>query len=58
MNDHHAVTIEVASDTKPPYAVTDAAYKALINLCADICKRNEIKELKWKGDKNLVGKPD
>lgn len=58
MNDHHAVTIEVASDTQHPYAVTDAAYKALINLCADICKRNGIKELKWRADKNLVGRPD
>lgn len=55
-NDHRAVTIEVASDTKPPYAVTEKAYKALIDLCIDICKRNNIKELKWKGDKTLVGK--
>ena len=39
-NDHRAVTIEVASDTKAPYAVTDAAYNALIQLVADICKRN------------------
>ena len=58
MNDHNAVTIEVASDTTHPYAVTDAAYKALIELVADICKRNGIKQLKWKADKSLVGKPD
>lgn len=57
-NDHRAVTIEVASDTKHPYAVNDKAYKALINLVADICKRNNIKELKWQGDKNLIGKVD
>lgn len=57
-NDHRAITIEVASDTTHPYAITDAAYKALVKLCADICKRNEIKSLKWKGDKSLVGKPD
>ena len=56
--DHRAVTIEVASDTKPPYAVTDKAYKALIELIADICKRNNIKELKWEGNKSLVGKID
>lgn len=57
-NDHRAITIEVASTTKHPYTITDEAYKALIELCADICKRNGIKELKWKGDKSLVGKPD
>lgn len=51
-NDHRAVTIEVASDTTHPYAVTDAAYNALINLCADICKRNGIKKLVWSANKN------
>lgn len=57
-NDHRAVTIEVASDTTHPYAVTDAAYNALIRLLTDICMRNDIKELKWKGDKSLIGQPD
>lgn len=57
-NDNRAVTIEVASDTTHPYAVTDAAMKALINLVADICKRNGIKQLKWKGDKSLIGQVD
>jgi len=57
-NDNRAVTIEVASDTTEPYAVTDAALKSLIKLCADICKRNGIKELKWKGDKSLIGQVD
>jgi hypothetical protein len=57
-NDNRAITIEVASDTKHPYAVTDKAYNALIDLIADICKRNGIKELKWKGDKSLVGQID
>ena len=57
-NDHRAITIEVASDSEEPYAVTDAAYKSLINLCVDICKRNNIKELKWKADKSLIGQVD
>lgn len=57
-NDHRAVTIEVASDLKHPYAVTDVVYKALIELVADICKRNDIKELKWKADKSLIGQVD
>lgn len=57
-NDHRAITIEVASDTKHPYKVTDSAYEALIDLLVDICKRNGIKELKWKADESLIGKPD
>lgn len=57
-NDNRAVTIEVASDTKDPYAVTDKAYAALIDLVTDICRRNDIKELKWKGDKSLIGQVD
>lgn len=57
-NDHRAITIEVASDTKHPYAVNDKAYKALIELLVDICQRNNIKELKWKGDKSLIGQVD
>lgn len=57
-NDRRAITIEVASDNKHPYAVNDAAYKSLINLLADICKRNNVKELKWKADKSLIGHPE
>lgn len=57
-NDHRAITIEVASDMTDPYAITDKAYKALVDLCVDICKRNDIKELKWKADKSLIGKVD
>ncbi len=57
-NDNRSVTIEVASDTTHPYAVTDAALAALIELCTDICKRNNIKQLLWKGDKNLIGQVD
>lgn len=57
-NDHRAITIECASDAKHPYAINDAVYKSLIELCADVCRRNSIKELKWKADKSLVGKID
>lgn len=46
-NDNRAVTIEVASDTKHPYAVNDRAFAALLDLVADICKRNGIKKLVW-----------
>lgn len=54
-NDNRAVTIEVASDTTHPYAVTDKAYAALLDLVTDICRRNGIKKLLWKGDKSLIG---
>lgn len=57
-NDHRAITIECASDTKHPYKINGKVYKSLIELCTDICKRNNIKELKWKGDKKLIGKVD
>lgn len=50
-NDNRAITIEVASDTKEPYAVTAKAYAALIDLLVDICKRNGIKELVWSTNK-------
>lgn len=50
-NDHRAVTIETASDNKEPYAVTDKAYAALLNLVTDICRRNGAKKLLWFGDK-------
>lgn len=51
-NDNRAITIEVASDTTEPYAVRDAAYNALIELVADICKRNGIKKLVWSTNKS------
>lgn len=57
-NDHRAVTIECACDKTAPYAINSKVYASLINLCADICKRNGIKELKWKGDKSLIGQVD
>lgn len=57
-NDNRAVTIEVASGKIEPYQITDAAMSALIELCADICKRNNIEKLLWKDDKNLIGQID
>lgn len=51
-NDNRAITIEVASDTYDPYRVNDAAYKSLIKLLVDICRRNGKKKLLWFGDKS------
>ena len=56
-NDYQAVTIEVACESKHPYAITEKAMAALIELCADICRRNGIKKLLWFGNKDLVGQP-
>lgn len=59
-NDHRAVTIEVANDggADTGWHVSSKAYASLINLVTDICKRNGIKKLLWKGDKSLIGQID
>lgn len=50
-NDNQAVTIEVAnSEYGGEWPVSDAAYEKLIDLCADICKRNGIERLNFTGD--------
>ena len=52
-NDDRAVTIEVANDGREPdWHVSDKALDSLIELCADICRRNNIKKLVWSTDKN------
>lgn len=52
-NDSQAVTIEVSNCSgAPDWKISDKAYAALINLCVDICKRNDIKALNYTGDKN------
>lgn len=49
--DNRAVTIEVASTTaSEPFQCTQQAWNTLINLCADICRRNGISSLKWRAD--------
>lgn len=61
-NDQRAVTIECASDTTEPYAFRDVVFDKLVELCADICKRNGKTKLLWLGTKekalNYVPKPD
>ena len=57
-NDHRAITIECASSKYDPYEINDKVMDSLIKLLADICKRNNIKQLKWKADKSLIGQPD
>lgn len=51
-NDHQAVNIEVANCTgEPDWKISEKAMKSLVNLCVDICKRNDIEKLVWTGDK-------
>ena len=50
-NDQRAITIECASDPKPPYAFKPVVYETLVQLCIDICKRNGKKKLLWFGVK-------
>lgn len=55
--DGKAVTIEVSNSVNGnPYGgdgwkVSDASFDALVELCADICKRNDIKELTFTKNK-------
>lgn len=59
-NDHRAVTIEVANDggAATGWHVSGKAYNALLDLVTDICKRNGIQKLLWRGDKSLIGQAD
>ncbi len=57
-NDYHAVTVEISSDSKPPYTITDKALQSTIRLCADISKRNNIGELKFLNDPRYIGLPN
>lgn len=50
-NDQRAVTIECASDLTEPYAMKPEVYSALVNLCADICRRNGKRRLVWISDR-------
>lgn len=52
-NDNRAVTIEVANETcAPEWRVSEDSFDALIALCADICLRNDIRQLVFTGDRN------
>lgn len=56
-NDHQAVNIEVSNDEiGGNWHVPDVALAKLIDLCVDICKRNDIDKLNYTGDAtgNLV----
>ena len=58
-NDQRAITIECASEVTDPYAIYPVVYNKLIDLMADICKRNGKTKLLWFADreKTLNYKP-
>ncbi len=52
-NDNRAVTIEVSNDKiGDDWHVSEASICALVELCADICRRNNIEKLEFTGDTN------
>lgn len=52
-NDHRAITIEVSNDEYGGnWHVSDIALAKLIDLCVDICQRNNIASLNFTGDAN------
>lgn len=54
--DHRSITIEVSNTTLgPDWMVSAQAMTSIINLCADICKRNGIPKLLWSNNPKLVG---
>lgn len=53
--DHELITIEVASDAANPCEVNLEAMTALIRLLVDICQRNRIPRLLWRGEMALMG---
>ena len=58
-NDDRAITIEVANNGSGPlWPVSAKAYETLIELLVDICRRNNIPELRWHNDPYLVGQID
>ena len=58
-NDNRSITVEMANITADePYPCSQQAYNSLINLLVDICQRNGIKKLLWKGDPSLIGQVD
>lgn len=58
-NDNRAITIEVANSAgAPDWPISSASWSSLILLLVDVCRRNKIPELRWRGDPKLIGKTD
>lgn len=54
-NDQRAITIEAANNGgAPDWPVSDKAYKSLLNLLTDVCKRNGKTKIVWFPDKETA----
>lgn len=53
-NDNRAITIECASLGTHPYEFMPGVYNKLVDLCVDICQRNNKKKLVWISDKKTA----
>ena len=53
-NDNRAITIECASTNVQPYEFIPGVYNKLVELCVDICRRNNKKRLVWISDKKTA----
>lgn len=52
-NDNVAITIEVSNSmNREPWSISEAAFKSLLNLCEDICRRNNIRRINFTGNKS------
>lgn len=52
-NDMIAITIEVSNSSNgDPWPISAEAYASLLNLCEDICRRNNIESIHFTGDKS------
>lgn len=52
-NDMRSITIEVANNSGAPnWTISAQALNSLLLLCADICRRNDIKALVWSANKS------
>ena len=52
-NDMRSITVEVANNSGAPnWTISPQALNSLILLCADICRRNNIKALIWSANKS------
>lgn len=52
-NDLRAITFEVANSSGAPnWQISPASMTSLINLCVDICRRHNIKQLVWSNSKS------
>ena len=54
-NDHRSITIEVSNSSygdASGWPISEKVYAKLIDLCVDICQRNNIKQLTFTGDQN------